>query len=76
MRTQFGGGPEYNLAWNWRKRGVAGAPQVGAVVVWRSHVGVIVGRTEKGWVVKSGNDSGAVRSRVRSIKGAVIRVGV
>lgn len=74
MRTQFGGGPEYNVAWNWRKRGVASSPHVGAVVVWRHHVGVIVGRAPNGmWIVKSGNDGNAVRTRARSIAGAVIR---
>lgn len=74
MRTQFGGGPEYNRAWAWRKRGVAAHPHVGAVVVWRHHVGYIVGVNAKGqWLVKSGNDGNAVRVRARSLKGAVIR---
>jgi len=74
MRTQFGGGPEYNVAWNWSRRGVAASPHVGAVVVWRHHVGVIVGRAANGrWIVKSGNDGGAVRSRARSVAGAVFR---
>lgn len=74
MRTQFGGGPEYNVAWNWRKRGVASGPHVGAVVVWRHHVGYIVGRSANGhWLVKSGNDSNAVRTRARSVKGAIFR---
>lgn len=74
MRTQFGGGPEYNVAWNWRKRGVAASPHVGAVVVWRHHVGIIVGMNDRGqWLVKSGNDGGAVRVRARSVKGAVFR---
>jgi hypothetical protein len=76
MRTQFGGGPEYNLAWNWRRRGTPSQPHIGAIVVWRHHVGYITGRTSKGWIVKSGNDSNAVRARVRSLKGAVIRGGV
>lgn len=44
MRTRRGGGPEYNVAWNWRKYGRASGPQVGAVVVWRHHVGEITGR--------------------------------
>lgn len=74
MRTQFGGGPEYNLAWNWSRRGVASSPHIGAIVVWRHHVGVIVGRTSGGhWLVKSGNDGGAVRTRARSVRGAVFR---
>lgn len=75
MRTQFGGGPEYNLARNWAKRGRAlNGPRVGAVVVWSHHVGLITGRTENGhWIVKSGNDGGRVRERPRSVKGAVFR---
>lgn len=74
MRTQFGGGPEYNRAWAWSKRGVASYPHVGAIVVWRNHVGYIVGMNAKGqWLVKSGNDGNAVRIRPRSLKGAVIR---
>ncbi len=75
MRTQRGGGPEYNLAWNWTRYGSPGSPQVGAVVVWRHHVGEIVGQASNGqWVVRSGNDGGQVRSRARSIAGAVVRV--
>lgn len=75
MRTQRGGGPEYNVAWNWRNYGRPGAPQVGAVVVWRHHVGEIVGQTADGrWLIRSGNDGGAVRTRPRSIAGAIIRV--
>lgn len=72
MRTIFGGGPEYNLARNWSKRGSnAGGPRVGAVVVWPHHVGVITGKTSSGWVVKSGNDGGRVRERVRSVSNAI-----
>lgn len=73
MRTQFGGGPEYNRAVLWARRGSnAGGPQVGAVVVWPHHVGIITGRAANGrWIVKSGNDGGAVRERVRSVAGAV-----
>lgn len=73
MRTKFGGGPEYNLARNWAKRGVsAGGPAVGAVVVWKHHVGVIVGRASNGqWLVHSGNDSNRVRIRPRSVAGAI-----
>ena len=75
MRTQFGGGPEYNLARNWAKRGRAlNGPRVGAVVVWSHHVGYITGRTKDGqWIVKSGNDGGRVRERPRSVRGAVFR---
>lgn len=75
MRTQLGGGPEYNLARNWANRGRAlNGPRVGAVVVWSHHVGMITGRTEDGqWIVKSGNDDGRVRERPRNVSGAVFR---
>jgi hypothetical protein len=76
MRQQRGGGPEMNLAWNWSRWGRASSPQVGAVVVWRHHVGEIVGRAANGrWLVRSGNDGGAVRTRARSVAGAVFRMG-
>lgn len=74
MRTQLGGGPEYNLAANWRHYGRASGPQVGAVVVWPHHVGMITGRTANGqWIVKSGNDGNRVRERPMSVAGAVFR---
>ncbi|MEJ2518112.1 MAG: hypothetical protein P8Y82_09080 [Methyloceanibacter sp.] len=75
MRTQFGGGPEYNLARNWAKRGrPLNGPRVGAVVVWPHHVGLITGKTKDGqWIVRSGNDGGRVRERPRSVAGAVFR---
>lgn len=75
MRTQLGGGPEYNLARNWANRGRAlNGPRVGAVVVWSHHVGMITGRTKDGqWIVKSGNDGGRVRERPRNVSGAVFR---
>ena len=77
MRTQLGGGPEYNRADSWMHWGSrASGPQVGAVVVWPHHVGIITGQTASGkWIVKSGNDGGAVRERARSVSGAVFRVG-
>lgn len=75
MRTQLGGGPEFNVAWNWRKYGSPSGPQIGAIVVWRHHVGIITGRAANGkWIVKSGNDGGRVRERARSVKGAVFRI--
>lgn len=75
MRTQLGGGPEYNLAANWRHYGSSSGPQVGAVVVWPHHVGIITGQAANGqWIVKSGNDGGAVRERARSVAGAVFRI--
>ena len=75
MRTQKGGGPEFNLAWNWSRWGKATEPMVGAVVVWRHHVGEITGRTKNGqWIVRSGNDGNRVRERPRSVAGAVFRI--
>jgi hypothetical protein len=76
MRTQKGGGPELNLARNWAHWGRPSGPQVGALVVWPHHVGMITGRAADGqWIVKSGNDGGRVRERPRSVAGAVFRVG-
>ena len=73
MRTLYGGGPELNRARNWSFVGAnAGKPQVGVIVVWRSHVGRIVGQNARGeWIVNSGNDSNAVRTRARSLAGAI-----
>jgi hypothetical protein len=60
------------VARNWARVGSsAGGPHVGAIVVWRHHVGIITGRNAFGWVVKSGNDGGAVRERPRSVAGAI-----
>lgn len=60
------------LARNWASVGHnAGGPRVGAVVVWRHHVGIITGRAGGKWIVKSGNDGHAVRERPRSISGAI-----
>lgn len=75
MRRQVGRdpGPEFNLARNWARFGqrVFG-PAVGAIVVWRHHVGRIVGRESSGkWIVNSGNDGHAVRTRPRSLAGAI-----
>ena len=74
MRSQVGSdpGPEYNLARSWAHYGVnAGGPTVGAIVVWRHHVGKIVGRENGQWLVQSGNDAHAVRTRPRSLAGAI-----
>ena len=64
-------GPEYNLARNWARWGHAGPPGVGAVVVWSRHVGKIVGKEGGTWVIQSGNDDHAIRTRPRSIGGAI-----
>ena len=63
--------PAYNLARNWAHWGRSGAPGVGAVVVWRHHVGKIVGQENGQWIIQSGNDGHAVRTRPRSIAGAI-----
>ena len=74
MRSQVGAdpGPEYNLARSWAHYGSnAGGPSVGAIVVWRHHVGKIVGQENGQWIVESGNDGHAVRARPRSLAGAI-----
>jgi hypothetical protein len=74
MRSQVGRdpGPEFNLARNWAKYGSnAGGPSVGAIVVWRHHVGKIVGYENGEWIVRSGNDGRAVRTRARSVAKAI-----
>lgn len=64
-------GPSYNLARNWAHWGHAGPAGVGAVVVWPHHVGKIVGREDGRWVIESGNDGHRLRTRARSISGAI-----
>lgn len=74
MRSQVGSdpGPQYNLARSWARYGAdAGGPSVGAIVVWRHHVGKIVGHENGQWIVQSGNDGHAVRTRPRSLAGAI-----
>lgn len=74
MRSQVGSdpGPKFNLARSWASYGVnAGGPSVGAIVVWRHHVGKIVGHENGQWIVQSGNDGHAVRTRARSVAGAI-----
>ena len=74
MRGQVGSdpGPQYNLARSWAHYGSdAGGPTVGAIVVWRHHVGKIVGQENGQWIVQSGNDGHAVRTRPRSLAGAI-----
>lgn len=75
MRHVFGiADPRLNLARNWARQGSnAGGPQVGAVVVWPHHVGVIRGGPDGSgqWLVESGNDGNAVRTRYRSLRGAI-----
>jgi hypothetical protein len=64
-------GPSYNLARNWAHWGRPGPARVGAVVVWSHHVGKIVGRENGQWIIESGNDGHALRTRPRSIAGAI-----
>jgi hypothetical protein len=65
MRKRMGvSHPRYNLARNWAQWGRPATPQIGAVVVWRHHVGLIVGQNSKGqWLIQSGNDGGKVKTR-------------
>ena len=62
-----------NLARNWIHWGRAvSAPAVGVVVVFPHHVGIIRGKDGSGkWVVESGNDGHRVRTRPRSLAGAI-----
>jgi hypothetical protein len=75
MRHVFGvADPRLNLARNWASAGAnAGGPQIGAVVVWPHHVGVIRGGPDSNgeWLIESGNDGHAVRTRYRSLRGAI-----
>jgi len=64
-------GRELWVAANWARVGVPTSPHIGAVVVWHHHVGQIVGQEHGEWVVNSGNDGHAVRSRARSLAGAI-----
>jgi len=63
----------FNLAANWVHYGrPAFGPAPGVIVVWRHHVGQIVGYASNGeWLVNSGNDGHAVRTRPRSLAGAI-----
>lgn len=61
------------VARNWAREGSnAGGPATGVVVVWPHHVGVITGQDAAGrWLVHSGNDGNAVRTRARSLSGVI-----
>jgi hypothetical protein len=72
-------GTKYNLACNWRGYGSPSYAHEGAIVVWCSghhhHVGKITGPCNGSvCVVTSGNDGNAVRTRARSVAGAVFRL--
>lgn len=73
-RQQFGiADRAYNLARNWAHIGSpAHGPAPGVIAVWRHHVGIVTGVPGPGRIVlKSGNDSGAVRERERSTRGII-----
>ena len=59
------------VAANWARWGHPASPHVGAVVVWRHHVGKIVGGEPGSWIILSGNDGHAVRARRRSLAGVI-----
>jgi hypothetical protein len=73
MKVEHKSDPRLAQARAWAREGMnAGGPSEGAIVVWPHHVGKIVGRTNDGrWIVNSGNDGGRVRTRVRSLFGAI-----
>ena len=78
-------GPAYNLACRWLQYGRPTYAHQGAMVIWcngrHHHVGKITGPCQtdangnQACVVTSGNDGGRVRTRLRSVAGAVFREG-
>jgi len=64
-------GAAYNRAAEWAHWGRGGPAGIGAIVVWPHHVGKIVGQEAGMWVIESGNDGHALRTRPRSIAGAI-----
>jgi hypothetical protein len=66
--------PAFNLAANWAHYGQpAFGPAPGVIVVWPHHVGVIRGGPDSAgeWLIESGNDGQAVRTRFQSLRGAI-----
>jgi hypothetical protein len=63
----------FNLAIHWLTWGHASGPQVGAVAVWRHHVGRIVGVCDGGYLLQSGNDGDGNRAgtHCRNMRGVV-----
>jgi hypothetical protein len=62
------------LAREWAREGVdAHGPGAGVIAVWPHHVGEIRGGPNKRgeWLVHSGNDGNAVRTRWRCLHGAI-----
>ena len=63
-----------NKAWEWaRNLSPTSGPGIGVIVVWRHHVGQIVGQTERGWLVHSGNVHNRVHTGAMNLRGAVFR---
>jgi hypothetical protein len=74
MKVKHKTDPRLAAAIQWAKEGInAFGPAIGVIVVWAHHVGEIVGGPNaKGqWLIHSGNDGNAVRTRYRSIRGVV-----
>jgi hypothetical protein len=71
--------PAFNRAMEWAHYGHrAAVPAPGVIVVWPHHVGVIRGGPDAAgdWLIESGNDGGTVRTRFRSLAGAIaLRTG-
>jgi hypothetical protein len=67
------GDRDLNRAIAWAHWGRPTFAHIGAVAVWRHHVGIIRGAPDGAgrWLVESGNDGHAVRTRYRSLAGAV-----
>ena len=65
--------PGYNRAIYWLNYGKPTSPQVGAVVVWSHHVGIITGRDHRGWLVTSGNWNNRVATVPLSQMGRGVR---
>jgi hypothetical protein len=66
--------PRLARAAEWARIGfAAGGPAIGAVVVWPHHVGEILGGPDRAgrYLVHSGNDGNAVRTRWRRVDGAI-----
>jgi hypothetical protein len=65
-------GPDFNLAANWAHYGRAAASAgVGVIVVWSHHVGKIVGRSGRDWIILSGNVNGTVQAQPFSLSGVI-----
>ena len=72
-------GPAFNPACEWLEWGSPTSPHVGAPVIWRrakgrGHIGKTTGTdANENFLITSGNDGGAVRTRARSITGTRFR---